>query len=132
MKLTIFNKTKYLESIKKLKARNAPSYIIEAYNEGYTNVVNEYYNIKLQKLRTKKLKSNVNESKNYLDIAKNIKLSFVQESIKKSDIDFLKAFFQMTNLDIVTGKKLPPNASKLLKQDVIRDLGLKDLYKKLR
>jgi transcription elongation factor len=132
MKLTIFNKTKYLESIKKLKARNAPGYIIEAYNEGYTNVVNEYYNIKLQKLRTKKLKNNVNESKNYLDIAKNIKLSFVQESIKKSDIDFLKAFFQMTNLDIVTGKKLPPNASKLLKQDVIRDLGLKDLYKKLR
>ena len=57
---------------------------------------------------------------------------FIREAVKKSDIDFLKAFFQMTNMDIMSGEKLPPNAGSLLKQGIIKDLGLKDLYKKLR
>jgi hypothetical protein len=132
MKLTIFDRKKYLETIKKLEKRNAPNYILEAYEEGYTKVVNEYYKIKLDRIKAKNFKYSLMESKTYSDLAKTVKFSFIEAALKKSDIDFLKAFFQMTNLDIVSGKKIPPNAGRLIDQSSIRDLGLKDLYKKLR
>lgn len=132
MKLTMFDRKKYVESIKKLKMRNAPEYIIEAYNEGFTKVINEYYKIKLARMKTKDFKYSLQESKKYTVLANKSEYKFISEALQKSDVDFLKAFFQMTNMDIVTGKRLPPDAGRLLKQDVIRDLGLKDLYKKLR
>lgn len=132
MKLTLFDRKKYLEAIKSLEKRNAPSYIIEAFEEGYAKVVNEYYKIKLQRIKDKNFKYSLTESTEYTNLAKKANISFIEEALKKSDIDFIKAFFQMTNLDIVTGEKLPPNASKLINQGIIKDLGLKDLYKKLR
>lgn len=130
IKLVIFDRKKYLESIKKLRTRNAPNYVIEAYENGFSGVVNAYYKLKLTKKRSKR--TVISESKRYRNLAKNIDLNFVQEAVKKSDLDFIKAFFQMTNMDIVSGRRIPPNAGKLLKQDIVKSLGLKDLYKKLK
>lgn len=135
MKLTMFDRRKHIESLNKLKKRNAPSYVIDAYNEGYVKVVNTYYSLKLQKLKENKGRYTLKEAKAYTDYAKLVEYEeapFIREAVKKSDIDFLKAFFQMTNMDIMSGEKLPPNAGSLLKQGIIKDLGLKDLYKKLR
>jgi enolase len=132
MKLTLFNRKKYLEAIRSLKKRNAPDYVLQAYEEGYAKVVNEYYKIKLERIRNKNYKYSLTESTEYTNLVKKANITFLESALKKSDIDFIKAFFQMTNLDIVTGEKLPPNASKLINQGIIKDLGLKDLYKKLR
>lgn len=128
MRLTIFNRGKYIESIKKLQKRKAPDYVIEAYNNGYTDVVNYYYRIKLFNKINK-----IEESKvNLLEQFKNTKLPFITEALTKRDEEFLKAFFIMTNLDIVTGKRLPRNAGQMLKQREIVDLGLTKLHKRLR
>jgi len=133
MKLTIFDRKKYEEAIKKLKVKNAPDYVIEAYKEGFGNVVNVYYKIKLERRRTNNYKYSLTESKDYIRHAKRVDFGFIEEALKKSDVDFLKAFFQMTNLDIVSGEKLPPNAGKLIRQGMtLRGFSLKDLYKKLK
>jgi len=133
MKLILFDRRKYEEAIRRLKAKNAPDYIIEAYEEGYGSVVNAYYKIKLERRINGLSKYSLNESTEYLELGKQIDLKFIQEALTKSDIDFLKAFFQMTNLDIVTGEKLPPNAGQLIKQGMsLRGKSLKDLYKKLK
>ena len=133
MKLTIFDRRKYQEAIKRLKAKNAPDYIIEAYQEGYGNVVNAYYKKKLERRLSRNFKISLTESKRYKAMAEHVDLKFLKEALTKSDIDFLKAFFQVTNLDIFTGEKLPPNAGELIKQGTsLRGKQLKDLYKKLK
>lgn len=126
MKITIFDRKKYEDSLRRLERRKAPSYVKTAYKEGYVDVVNNYYEIKLHKRLNRKIEESV------IDVfkrASNIDEPFIKEAKRYRDEDFLKAFFVMTNLDIVTGKKLPPNAGKLLKRDMVRDLGLKDLFK---
>ena len=133
MKLTVFDRRKYTEAINSLTLKKAPPYIIEAYKEGYAEVVNAYYKKKLERRLSKDYKVSLNESKKYFEIAKNLEINFIQEALKKSDVDFLKAFFQMTNLDIVSGEKLPPGAGKLIRQGMkLRGFSLKDLYKKLK
>lgn len=127
MKVKIFNRKKYVESLNNLIKIGAPAYIIEAYASGYYKEVSYYYRIKNNKSLNKQV-SMLTENKQYKE---NLKLKFLEEARNKRDEDFLKAFFVMTNLDIVSGKRLPPNAGKLLKPGKI-SLGLKDLYKKLR
>ena len=58
--------------------------------------------------------------------------AFLSEALNSKDLDFIKAFFKMANLDLMSGNKLPPNASKLIKQKIPKNFGLNDLYKKLR
>lgn len=135
MKLAIFNRTKYIASIERLEARKAPTYVIEAYKEGYTNTVNEYYKLKVRGIRKKEIKNEsarIAELKTLEADVNKVNISFINEALSQSDLEFLKAFFVMTNMDIISGDKLPPNASKLIKQGIVKDLGLKDLYKKLR
>ena len=135
MRLTIFSRTKYMESISRLKARNAPTYVIEAYKEGHSNVINEYYKAKLHGFRNAIVKTENNKTTELEEFAKannNLGLNFISEALSNKDIEFLRAFFRMSNMDITSGNKLPPNASKLIKQGIVKDLGLKDLYKQLR
>lgn len=129
MKITIFDRKKYEESLRLLNKRSAPNYVIEAYKDGYASVVNNYYAIKLER-KIKKLPRKI--SKTIFEQALRTDKNFVKEALSKRDEDFLKAFFKMTNLNIMTGDKLPPNAGKLLKRAKVKDLGLKDLFKKLR
>lgn len=133
MKLVIFDLKKHETALNRLKSRKAPEYVIEAYNEGFTDTVNKYYALKLNKIK----KGNIKESKktissNLVGLVKDSKYSFIKEALKQRDEDFLKAFFILSNLDIVTGRKLPPSSGQLVKQGIIKDLGLKDLYKKLK
>jgi hypothetical protein len=131
MKLTVFNRKAYTESINKLKARNAPGYVIDAYKEGYVSAINKYYRMRLERLlkRTHVVKENIVDLKK---VADNTSVEFIREAANNKDLDFIKAFFMMTNMDIMTGSKIPPNASSLIKQDIVKDFGLKDLFKKLR
>lgn len=132
MKLKVFDRKKYMEAMSLLAKRNAPSYIIEAYKAGYAKVINFYYEQKLRQSRV------VQESKRYKTVSESLDqlvkkaehIPFIMEAKKRRDEDFLKAFFVMTNLDIITGKKLPPKAGRLLKDAGIYNLGLKNLYKK--
>lgn len=129
----LFNRSKYESNINKLKSRNAPKYIIEAYNRGYISVVNTYYNNKI------KAAQGLTESKNRVPI-KRLKefveasgLLMLEEALSKKDLDFLNLMYQMTNIDILTKhKRIPANAGKLIKQGEILDLGLTKLHKKLR
>lgn len=190
MKLTAFNRTVYVESLRKLKARNAPNYVIEAYKEGgYASIINKYYRLKLERKlkKQKQVVENTNEltvakkpvyvggiasllcpncSKIVFNIAKynqydknckycgqkldwseyitngirkindesasDVSANLIKEAVSNNDLDFIKAFFMMTNMDIISGKRLPPNASNLIKQGIVQDFGLKDLFKKLR
>lgn len=132
MKLTLFNRKKYFESLQKLKVRKAPSYIIEAYKDGYASVVNEYYRTKLDK----RINKSVFEEDKYpveslIEVSKGLDIGFLNEALTVKDLEFIKAFFKMANLDLVSGDRLPPNASKLIRQKIAKDFGLKDLYKKL-
>lgn len=127
MKLVTFNRKKYNESLLNLAKINAPNYVIEAYVEGYHKEVSYYYKLKSNPA-LKAQANKITESKNYKETAN---IRFLNEAKNSRDEDFLKAFFIMTNLDIVTGKRLPPNAGKLLKPGII-SFGLKDLYKKFR
>lgn len=129
MKIKVFNRSKYIESLRKLEVRKAPSYIVEAFKYGFIEEVNQYYNIRKARLLNKNL---ISEDTKLLNDAKEIDVGFIQEATKKKDLDFLRVFFQMTNMNIFTGKKLPPDAAKLLKPEYVKDLGLKDLYKKMR
>lgn len=132
MKLTIFDLKKHETAIRRLEARKAPSYVIEAYNEGFTKQINDYYKVKLKKRLNKTIIKESNINKSLLNKASKSEYNFIKEAAKKRDEDFLKQFFTMTNLDIVTGRKLPPNAGNLVKQGIVKDISLKDLFKKLR
>lgn len=128
MKVNIFDRKKYIEALQQLNKRRAPDYIIEAYKEGYVKEINLYYKNKLDRKR-------VAESYNkpaLLDFANTSGLKFLKEAASQSDLDFIKLFFKMTNLDIFSGNKLPPDAGSLIKQGIVKDFGLKDLFKKLR
>lgn len=129
MKIKVFNRKRYTESLEKLKKRNAPKHVIEAYEYGFTEEVNQYYKVKRIRLLNN---DPVSDGKDILETANQIEVGFIKEAVSKKDLDFLKVFFQMTNMNIFTGKKLPPDAAKLLKPEHIKDLGLKELYKKMR
>lgn len=133
MKITIFDRTKYIESLNKLKKRGAPEYILEAYRDGYISEINDYYRIKLERIRVKGRVYNESSSevKKLLNLASSSELSFIKEALSKKDLDFLSAFFKMTNMDIMTGKRLPHDAGNLIKQGITKDIGLNDLFKKL-
>jgi hypothetical protein len=134
LKLIVFDIKKHEDSLRKLKARKAPPYVLEAYNKGFIEEINRYYRLKLSAIKNKKtlIKESKKLDSKLIKQARQYKHSFMQEALKKRDEDFLKAFFTMTNLDIVSGKKLPPDIGKLIKQGTIKDLSLKDLFKKLR
>lgn len=130
MKLKIFDRKKYIESVNRLTKRKAPDYIVEAYLNGFSNVVNHYYNTKYNRAINKSL---IKESKKGVSWTKLAEAHakeypFLSEALNRRDEEFLKAFFIMTNLDIVTGKKLERNAGKILKTHGV--VGLKNLYTK--
>lgn len=128
MKIRIFNRGKYIESINKLYKRKAPDYVIEAYNQGYTDVVNYYYKLKLQ---NKNRNTSQMSHRTLFEHYEGSRLGFINEALKRRDEEFLKAFFVMTNLDIVTGKRLPPNSGSKLKPAGLTNIGFKDVFKKL-
>lgn len=130
MKLTVFDVTKYGKSLEQLKKQNAPDYVVEAYKQGYTKVVNEYY--KLLKVKTTK-PDILEESMNlFLSHCQTSPIKVLREAAHKNDTNFMKAFFRMSNMDIMTGKRLPPEAGSMLKPGIAKDLGLKDLFKTMR
>jgi hypothetical protein len=125
VKITIFDRKKHIENYNNLVKRGAPRYVLEAYMLGYVSLVNTYYKIKLNLQKVKI------ESTNHLyEFAKTSNLHFVREALSQRDEEFLKAFFVLTNLDIVTGNRLNRAAGKLLKPGIAKSLGLKDLYKR--
>lgn len=130
MKLRVFDRKKYAEAINALIKRNAPTYIIEAYKQGYVKVVNYYYKNKVNKLQESK--KTVFDTIDVFNVTADVDLDFIVEARKKRDEDFLRAFYVMTNLDIITGSKLPPATGKLLKDKGIYNMNIKDIFKKIR
>lgn len=128
MKIKIFDRKRYIESINKLYKRKAPAYVIEAYNNGYIDVVNYYYKLKLHNKRTGVSNST---QETFSEHFQGNHPSFVNEALTKRDEEFLKAFFVMTNLNIVSGAKLPPSAGNKLKPSGLTNIGFKDVFKKL-
>ena len=93
MELKIFDRKKYVESINILISRKAPSYVIEAYQQGFTKVVNLYYKIKTTRAITEsKIAITTAEAFSLAGLVSNMPM--VTEALKKRDEDFLKC---MTN-----------------------------------
>lgn len=133
MKLTVFDRSKYMESVRKLEKRKAPTYVIQAYKDGHTKVVNEYYKIKLSQRIGRQKRSPVQENADTLEkLARAFNLDILNEALTNKDLEFIKAFFKMANLDLVSGDKLPPNAAHLIRQGIAKDFDLNKLFKKLR
>lgn len=133
IKLKLFNRTKYEQNLKKLQARKAPIYIIEAYNRGLIGVVNEYYKIRLHKKRNLAESADNKNLMKLKEFVKKAELKMLDEAFNKKDFDFLNLMYKMTNIDILTKhRKIPANAGQLIKQGEILDLGLTKLHKKLR
>lgn len=130
MKVKVFDREKYLRMTEALKTRKAPNYIMEAYHYGYTDVVNAYYKNMLNKKRGRP--SIINESLNidYTELVKEDKRSFIQEARKRKDMDFLKLFYQVTNMDIMSGNRLPPKAGLGMKQAPTKGLGVKNVLRR--
>lgn len=133
MKVKAFDRKKYYESVKTLESRKAPSYIMEAYHRGYTNVVNAYYREQLNKRFRRPTIINESRDIDYIKLAQeDIGNKIIQEALTEKNKDFIKLFYQMTNLDIVSGEKLPPSAGKSLKQATTKGLGVKSILKRMR
>lgn len=132
LKITVFNITKYNESMKRLESRKAPKYIIEAYENGFGEIVNSYYREKIEKLKSGK--SVIEESYDYInELAKTSKHVFINEALEAGDAAFLKKFLQMTNIDIFTGQRLPNDYSKMIKQGFkFADDTFKDVLNKIK
>lgn len=131
--IKLFNRTKYEDNLRKLKSRNAPTYIIEAYNRGFIELVNEYYKNRLNNKRGLLESKSHTHNKALLDSAKDSGIKMLEEAYKKKDLDFLNLMYQMTNIDILTKhRKIPANAGQLIKQGEILDLGLTKLHKRLK
>lgn len=131
--IKLFNRTKYEDNLRKLKSRNAPTYIIEAYNRGFIELVNEYYKKRLNNKRGLLESESHTTTKTLLHSAKNSGVKMLEEAYKKKDLDFLNLMYQMTNIDILTKhRKIPANAGQLIKQGEILDLGLTKLHKRLK
>ena len=131
IRVTAFDRGKYTEALRILEARKAPNYILEAYHLGHSNVINAYYKDKLQtKLgRASTLEENTRED--FLEKAKRDKhRRFIQEAKKKNDMAFIKLFYQVTGMDILTGSKLPPSAGKLMKQVPTKGLGTTNILRR--
>ncbi len=131
-KIKIFDIGTYNENLDKLSKRNAPKYLIEAYKHGFTNEVNTYYENRYKKILNKDTKRSKQEFHIYKQLAEDSGIKFLNEAIKKEDLEFIKMFFQMTNLDIFKGERIPKEAGLMLLPQHIKSSGLKDLYKKMR
>lgn len=132
MRIQIFDITKYNNSIKKLEARKAPKYIIEAYEQGFGEVVNSYYREKINNIKNKEKPLNESYDMVY-SLAEKSSLPFIKEALDAGDAAFLKKFLQMTNIDIFTGQRLPNDFSKMLKAGFrLADDTLKDVLNKIR
>lgn len=131
MKIKSFDRGKYTKALESLKTRKAPNYIIEAYHAGHTNVINLYYREKINKKVGKPSVIVENTAVNYLDLAKaDTDKKFIQEAVSKKDLDFLKLFYQVTGMDILSGNKLPPSAGQLLKQSPTKSFKLTNIFKR--
>ena len=133
MKLIVFDRQKYMKSLRQLEdVRKAPTYVIHAYRDGHTSTVNEYYKIKLEK----RIHKNIELQNENVDTLSRLvtwfDIDFLNEAISNNDLAFIKAFFKMANLDLISGNRLPPNASALIKQGIAKDIDLNKLFKKLR
>ncbi len=132
MKLTVFDREKYNIALNKLERRKAPGYVIEAYKEGHTNVVNEYYKLKLsRKIGRGSVELKAENAQTLESLVKFFDISMLNEAFTVKDLEFIKAFFKMANLDLVSGDRLPPNAAHLIRQGIAKDFGLNQLFKKL-
>ena len=60
--------------------------------------------------------------------------NILEEAKKKNDLDFMKSFYQYTNMDIITGNRIPKGASRFILQDVIYDSSkdMKKYFRKLK
>lgn len=144
MKIKVFNVSKYNLGKQILKLRNAPEYIMEAHRIGLTNVINSYYQLKKGKVLNEAYTiddknliemhnlfvSRLNDENKEEKELKNI----LEEAKKKNDLDFMKSFYQYTNMDIVTGNRIPKGASRFILQDVLYDSSkdMKKYFRKLK
>lgn len=144
MKIKVFNVSKYNLGKRILKLRNAPEYIMEAHRMGLTNVINSYYQLKKGKVLNESyiiddkdlvemhdlFVSRLNDENKEEKELKNI----LEEAKKKNDLDFMKSFYQYTNMDIITGNRIPKGASRFILQDVIYDSSkdMKKYFRKLK
>ena len=144
MKIKVFNVSKYNLGKRILKLRYAPEYIIEAHRIGLTNVINSYYQLKKGKVLNESyiiddkdlvemhdlFVSRLNDENKEEKELKNI----LEEAKKKNDLDFMKSFYQYTNMDIITGNRIPKGASRFILQDVIYDSSkdMKKYFRKLK
>ncbi len=144
MKIKVFNVSKYNLGKRILKLRNAPEYIMEAHRIGLTNVINSYYQLKKGKVLNESyviddkdlvemhdlFVSRLNDENKEEKELKNI----LEEAKKKNDLDFMKSFYQYTNMDIITGNRIPKGASRFILQDVIYDSSkdMKKYFRKLK
>ena len=118
-KIKIYNRQAYNNSIKRLEKLNAPSYIIEAYKQGHADVVNNYYKRRLANRLGFISRPIITEEK--VKEAKKSKVNFINEAARKQDKEFIDELFRMSNMDIMTGKRLPPNSGELILQGSIGD-----------
>lgn len=146
MKIKILDLGKNKTGKNILKLRNAPDFILEAYDLGMTNTINEYYKIKEENKERKSLfesarekrilVENDNRFKEFLSkIEKTdeiLKLENILNEARNREEDFLKAFYRYTNADIFTGgKRVPAKASRFMQLKSVKDLG-EDFKKYLR
>lgn len=136
MKIKIYELDKYKKGLTILEKRDAPNYIIEAYKEGHGKIVNTYYrNRTINAVKKNLLNIEAQEveslSEAHIDLLENSKLNFIKEAARKRDKKFLDTMYTMSNLDIMTGKKLPPNSGRLYLQGYI-DSGMKKKLRKFR
>ena len=131
-KVELFDRGKHENSMRKRSCR-APDYVVEAYLNGHTKVVNTYYTEKYTKRLGRGTTLVEGVDQDIIELAKTeTDKRFIQEALSKKDLDFLKAFFQITNQDIFSGSKLPPNAGELIKQATTKNLQVTDIVKKLK
>ena len=133
MRVHVFDREKYHQALRKLERRKAPDYVIEAYKEGHTSVVNEYYKIKLsRKIGKGGVELKAESVRTLESLVKFFDIPILNEALTVKDLEFIKAFFKMANLDLVSGDRLPPNAAHLIRQGIAKDFGLNQLFKKLK
>ena len=131
MKIVSFDRAKYNRVMEAFKTRKSPNYIVEAYHHGHVEVINLYYREKINKKLGKPSSIVENKSIDYLHIAEaDTNRRFIQEAARKKDMDFLKLFYQVTGMDILSGNKLPPKAGQLLKQAPTKSFKLTDIFKR--
>lgn len=111
-KVKIYNRQAYNNSIRRLEKINAPDYVVEAYKQGHTELVNNYYKRRLANKLGFESKIVITEQQ--VKEVRNSKANFISEAAKKKDQEFMGELYRMSNMDILTGKRLPPNYGELV------------------